>query len=151
MDERRAALQRSFWIADSTPVFWTFVPQVIDVAWREKLETRVVKTKGISVATPAAVVRGHVPPINAKRKFSAVQMIDVMAPTTDRRELQLTHQPEPDLKLLLDKLRIELPVQRRQGSAFRPALPTPGVVKTFGPKTGSWIGSSAYGGAGLQL
>jgi hypothetical protein len=46
-------------------------------------------------------------------KFSAVQMIDVLVPTTDGRELQLTRttQPEPDLKLLLDKLRLELPAQ----------------------------------------
>jgi hypothetical protein len=46
-------------------------------------------------------------------KFSAVQMIDVIVPTTDGRELQLTRttQPEPDLKLLLDKLRLELPDQ----------------------------------------
>ena len=46
-------------------------------------------------------------------KFSAVQMIDVIVPTTDGRELQLTRttDPEPDLKLLLDKLRLELPAQ----------------------------------------
>jgi transposase len=46
-------------------------------------------------------------------KFAAVQMIDVIVPTTDGRELQLTRtiQPEPDLKLLLDKLRLELPPQ----------------------------------------
>jgi transposase len=46
-------------------------------------------------------------------KFAAVQMIDVVVPTTDGRALQLTRttQPEPDLKLLLDKLRLELPAQ----------------------------------------
>jgi hypothetical protein len=46
-------------------------------------------------------------------KFSAVQMIDVHVPTTDGRELILTRytQPEPELKLLLEKLRIALPPQ----------------------------------------
>ena len=50
-------------------------------------------------------------PRSVLEKFSAVQMIDVVVPTTDGRELQLTRttQPEPDLKLLLDKLRLELP------------------------------------------
>lgn len=46
-------------------------------------------------------------------KFAAVQMIDVSVPTTDGRELTLTRhtQPEPELKLLLQKLRLTLPAQ----------------------------------------
>jgi transposase len=46
-------------------------------------------------------------------KFAAVQMIDVYVPTTDGRELSLTRytQPEPELKLLLRKLKLTLPVQ----------------------------------------
>ena len=46
-------------------------------------------------------------------KFAAVQMIDVQLPTTDGRELTLTRytQPEPELQLLLDKLKLELPAQ----------------------------------------
>ena len=46
-------------------------------------------------------------------KFCAVQMIDVHVPTTDARELILTRytQPAPELKLLLEKLRIALPPQ----------------------------------------
>src|SRR5208283_2463513 len=46
-------------------------------------------------------------------KFCAVQMIDVHVPTTDARELTLTRytQPAPELKLLLEKLRIALPPQ----------------------------------------
>jgi len=46
-------------------------------------------------------------------KFTAVQMIDVYVPTTDQRELSLTRytQPEPELKLLLDKLKLTLPAQ----------------------------------------
>src|SRR5271167_2364272 len=43
-------------------------------------------------------------------KFAAVQMVDVHVPTTDGRELVLTRytQPEPELALLLDKLKLEL-------------------------------------------
>ena len=46
-------------------------------------------------------------------KFAAVQMIDVHVPTTDGRELLLTRytQLEPELKLLLEKLRLDLPAQ----------------------------------------
>jgi hypothetical protein len=46
-------------------------------------------------------------------KFSAVQMIDVIIPTTDGRELTLTRytQPEPELKLLLERLKFALPPQ----------------------------------------
>jgi hypothetical protein len=46
-------------------------------------------------------------------KFAAVQMIDVYVPTTDGRELSLTRytQPEPELRLLLDKLKLTLPAQ----------------------------------------
>jgi transposase len=46
-------------------------------------------------------------------KFAAVQMIDVHLPTTDSREIILTRttQPEPELKLLLDKLKLQLPAQ----------------------------------------
>ena len=40
-------------------------------------------------------------------------MIDVHIPTTDGRELLLTRhtQPEPELTLLLERLRLELPDQ----------------------------------------
>jgi transposase len=46
-------------------------------------------------------------------KFSAVQMIDVRIPTTCGRELTLTRytQPEPELQLLLERLRLSLPAQ----------------------------------------
>lgn len=49
----------------------------------------------------------------ALEKFAAVQMVDVHIPTTDGRELWLTRytQPEPELKLLLERLRLELPPQ----------------------------------------
>jgi transposase len=46
-------------------------------------------------------------------KFSAVQMIDVRIPTSDERELTLTRytQPEPELTLLLERLKLTLPAQ----------------------------------------
>ncbi len=52
-------------------------------------------------------------PRSVLEKFAAVQMIDVHVPTTDGRELILTRytQPEAELKLLLQKLAIELPAQ----------------------------------------
>ena len=50
---------------------------------------------------------------SALEKFAAVQMVDVHIPTTDGRELSLTRytQPEPDLKLLLNQLKLTLPAQ----------------------------------------
>lgn len=50
---------------------------------------------------------------SALEKFCAVQMIDVHIPTTDGRELILSRytQPEPELKLLMERLRIVLPPQ----------------------------------------
>ena len=52
-------------------------------------------------------------PRSVLEKFAALQMIDVHLPTTDGRQIILmrTTQPEPELKLLLDKLKLELPVQ----------------------------------------
>jgi transposase len=46
-------------------------------------------------------------------KFAAVQMVDVHIPTTDGRTLILSRytQPEPDLQLLLTRLRLQLPAQ----------------------------------------
>ncbi len=50
---------------------------------------------------------------SALEKFVAVQMIDVHLPTTDGRELVLTRytQPEPELQLLINQLRFQLPPQ----------------------------------------
>jgi hypothetical protein len=51
---------------------------------------------------------------SALEKFAAVQMIDVHLPTTDGREILLTRytQPEPELKLLIDRLAYRLPHQQ---------------------------------------
>jgi len=50
---------------------------------------------------------------SALEKFTAVQMVDVHIPTTDGRELTLTRytQPEPELHLLLERMRLTLPAQ----------------------------------------
>ena len=52
-------------------------------------------------------------PRSVLEKFATIQMIDVYVPTTDGRELSLTRytQPEPELKLLLDTLKLALPAQ----------------------------------------
>jgi transposase len=52
-------------------------------------------------------------PRSVLEKFAAVQMVDGHVPTTDGRELLLTRytQPEPELTLLLHKLKLELPPQ----------------------------------------
>jgi hypothetical protein len=46
-------------------------------------------------------------------KFAALPMVDVHLPTTDGREIILTRytQPEPDVALLLQQLKLQLPPQ----------------------------------------
>ena len=53
-------------------------------------------------------------PRSVLENFAAIQLIDVHIPTTDGRELVLTRysEPEPELRLLLEKLRLELPDQQ---------------------------------------
>jgi hypothetical protein len=50
---------------------------------------------------------------SALQKFAAVQMIDVHLPTTDGREIILTRytEPEPELRLLVDRMELDLPAQ----------------------------------------
>jgi transposase len=64
-------------------------------------------------------------PRNVLAKFSALQMIDVHVPTTDGRELLLTRhtEPEPELKLLLDKLRLALPAHLPPKITAKPPHP----------------------------
>jgi hypothetical protein len=51
---------------------------------------------------------------SALEKFAAVQMVDVHVPTTDGPELTLSRytQPEPELKLLVERLQLILPAQK---------------------------------------
>jgi transposase len=50
---------------------------------------------------------------SALHKFAAVQMIDVHLPTTDGREIILSRytEPEPELRLLIDRMKLTLPAQ----------------------------------------
>ena len=66
---------------------------------------------------------------SALAKFAAMQMIDVHLPTTDGREIILTRttEPEPELRLLLDRMNLALPAQPPPRIAA-PALPPTHVV-----------------------
>ena len=50
---------------------------------------------------------------SALHEFAAVQMIDVHLPTTDGREIILSRytEPEPELRLLIDRMKLTLPAQ----------------------------------------
>ena len=58
-------------------------------------------------------VAGGLTPRAVLEKFSAVQMVDVHLPTTDGREVILTRhtQPEKELQVLLEQLKLTLPAQ----------------------------------------
>lgn len=66
--------------------------------------------------TLAQQLRPHAPgltPRSVLETFAGVQMLDVEIPTTDGRTITLTRYTEPEakLKLLLERLRLELPAQ----------------------------------------
>lgn len=74
-------------------------------------------------------LHAHAPGLTPRavlEKFAAIQMVDVHIPTTDGRELVLTRytQPEPEIRLLLDRLNLELPVQPPPKIASAKACPT---------------------------
>ena len=66
-------------------------------------------------------------PRSVLEKFAAMQMIDLHLPTTDGRELLLTRytEPEPELSLLLEKLKLELPAQPSPKITAEPVPPIP--------------------------
>lgn len=78
-------------------IFIAFLAYSLHATLRQRLRTL---APGL---TPRAVLEA----------FAAVQMIDVHIPTTDGRELLLTRHTEPDpaLRLLIDKLKLQLPAQ----------------------------------------
>ena len=63
-------------------------------------------------------------------------MIDVHLPTTDGREIVLTRftEPEPDLRLLIARMKLKLPAAAPQNRRRRASRPAPPVVKTFSVK-----------------
>jgi transposase len=78
-------------------IFIAFLAYCLQVT----LKARLKRTAG--GLTPRAVLE----------KFAAVQMLDVHLPTTDGREIIMARytQPQPDLQLLLDQLKLALPEQ----------------------------------------
>lgn len=67
----------------------------------------------VTLARRLSALAPGLTPRSVLEKFSAVQMIDLHIPTTDGREIQLTRHTEPDaeIKLLLSKLKLDLPPQ----------------------------------------
>ena len=78
-------------------IFISFLAYCLQVTLKARLK------RTASGLTPRAVLE----------KFAAVQMLDVHLPTTDGREIVMTRhtQPEKDLQLLLDQLKLTLPEQ----------------------------------------
>src|ERR1700675_2844776 len=68
---------------------------------------QVTLTRRLHALAPGLTAR------SALEKFAAVQMIDVHLTTTDGREIVLTRytQPEPELQLLINQLKLTLPSQ----------------------------------------
>jgi hypothetical protein len=66
-------------------------------------------------------------------KFAAIQMLDVHLPTTDGREIVITRytQPEKELCLLLDQLKLTLPEQAPPKIHTPAAASKNPVVPTF--------------------
>ena len=78
-------------------IFVAFLAYCLQVTLKAKLRTLAGGT------TPREVIE----------KFKTMQMVDVHLPTTDGRELTLSRytQPEPEHRMLLDQLRLNLPGQ----------------------------------------
>lgn len=72
-------------------------------------------------------------PRSVLEKFATVQMLDVHLPTTDERTVVLSRytQPETDVQLLLQRLKLELPAQPPPKiTGPKPPGQNPPVVKT---------------------
>ena len=98
------------------PSVWRLVEIEMDAA-QAKFTYRLNKDKLRQVRRrEGRYLRTLVPGLTARsvlEKFAALQMVDVQIPTSDGRVLLLqryTH-PEPELQLLLERLKLELPAQ----------------------------------------
>lgn len=78
-------------------IFISFLAYCLQVTLKTRLR------KSASGLTPRAVLE----------KFATVQMLDVHLPTTDEREIIMSRytQPEKDMQLLLDQMKLTLPEQ----------------------------------------
>src|SRR5690348_14856230 len=90
-----------------------------------RLLTRRVSDPLAQICSHSSLIRrfGH----SAQPPIAGFRMIDVHLPTTDGRELLLTRytEPEPELSLLLDKLKLELPAQPPPKITAGPVPPIP--------------------------
>jgi hypothetical protein len=88
---------------------------------------RITLTRRLHALAPGLTAR------SALEKFAAVQMIDVRLPTTDGREIRLTRytHPEPELRLLIDQLKLRLPPQPPPRITTADLNQVSTVVKTF--------------------
>jgi transposase len=98
-------------------IFISFLAYCLHVSLRRRLRDL---APGL---TPRAVLE----------KFATIQMLDVHLPTTDQRTVVLSRytQPESDVQLLLQRLKLELPPQRPPKiTSAKPPNKTSSVVKT---------------------
>ena len=67
----------------------------------------------VTLKAKLRALAGGTTPREVLAKFKTMQMVDVMLPTTDGRELTLSRytQPEPEQRMLLEQLRLTLPGQ----------------------------------------
>jgi transposase len=101
-------------------IFISFLAYCLQVTLKARLK------KCAAGLTPRAVLE----------KFAAVQMIDVHLPTTDEREIIMSRytQPEKDLQLLLDQLKLTLPEQdhRAEWGSYKKLSPATSKCTTCG-------------------
>jgi hypothetical protein len=100
-------------------IFIAFLAYCLHITLRRRL------TELAPGLTPRAVLE----------KFATLSMIDVHLPTTDGRTLVLSRvtQPDNDCRLLLERLRLQLPAQPPPRISAQRTLipPAPRVVATF--------------------
>jgi transposase len=119
---REALLMKLGAAQNKAPAAWRLVTVEMAIQgasfgyWLSRKKLREVRRReGLLPARDARTSAEAFGPGTATRsvleKFCAVQMIDVHVPITDGRELMLTRYTQPELKLLLEKLRIALPPQ----------------------------------------
>jgi transposase len=145
-------LLRTNLIEDNPAILWSYYLQLVriedafrnlkgDLAVRpifHQLETRIeahifvaflAYCLHVTLARRLAALAPGLTPRSVFEKFSVMQMIDVEIPTTDGRKLMLTRYTEPgsELRLLLDKLKLQLPDQPppKISDPTTGAIPTP--------------------------
>ena len=80
---------------------------------------QITLTRGLHGLAPGLIAR------SALQKFAAAQMIDVHLPTTDGGDIILTRYTEPELRPLIDRMKLDLPPQPppKIAAAALPAQP----------------------------